>query len=429
MHNYYTNLVWKIDAVLLAASLALTVVIIFNAAIREYLWKRRSRALLNIKEHVYELVLSGEEINKEECAKIISVSTPQQFLDVATNRNRELIFFNDSEQELFKKHFLSAQNISRLKKIAKNPGNKWHRIEAIMSLGYANVTNAADIFKKTIFSKDEDIAYFSMMALGQFKNAESARALIELCKKNPLWRHKLFSILESFPPDVIDEIMKLMKDKDASVRLWAMKLASKFNVKGHFVEIKKLVDDKSPEVRAALYECLGKSGTKAYEDILVAALEDDSWLVRASAARGLSSLLNGKCMPLIMKLANDGSLYVIDAIKDIMISYPEEAMPYMEKFLEGGNPMAQKISLEALERSGYIIKILTALASKEEGGSEKSERLIRAIIKKGGHNIGIEASIEMLDAPLRSRAISEIKKIDAGLAEHLDKKIKGEISE
>ena len=282
MHNYHTQLIWAIDAALLAASAMLAAVIILGAVIGEYLWKRRTRALLNIKENVYEMILAGQKAAKAEFSTFMALTSPQQFLDVTTNRNRELIFFNDSEQQMFKKYFVSPKNIGRLEKLAVRSRNKWQRIEAILALGHGGSSGAVGIMKKTLFSKDEDIAYFSMSALGQLKTMEAAEPLIELFGKSPLWRYKLVSILESFPEEVADEAVKLTYGKDPSLRIWAVKLASKFKAGHRADRILELMSDGSPEVRAAACEYLGRSGAKKAEGALIKALKDDSWLVRSS---------------------------------------------------------------------------------------------------------------------------------------------------
>ncbi len=428
MYNYHADIVWKIDAILLAGCLALAALIIINMIIREYLWKRRSRALLGIKENVYEMILSGKGAGREGSIRLLSSSTPQQFLDVSTNRNRELIFFNDSEQEMFKKYYLSPQNLSRLKKIAAGEGDKWRRIEAIMALGYAGAADAVSILKKGLFSKNEDISYFSMISLGQLKSIEASRPLIEFFKKNPLWRYKLVAILENFPAETIEAIIMLTRDKDPSVRSWAVKLMSKFDLTGHINEMKAMIKDNSPDVRAAVCECLGRSGLKSAEDILIIALKDDSWLVRASAAKALSGLLGKKCVPAVAKLATDGSLSVINTVKDIFVSYIDEAIVYVQKFLESGDGMAQQISVEILERSNYIKKILEMLISPDEQDKRRAEHLISGMLKAGAHT-GLEGAVELFDERSRVAIIAGMEKIDPGFAEYIDRKMKGDINE
>jgi hypothetical protein len=85
------------------------------------MWNRRKKALLNIKKDVYELTLSGQVISGKVCMPFVTELTPQQFLDVTTNRNREAIFFNESEQKVFKSCFMTSEKILKWKRPQRDP--------------------------------------------------------------------------------------------------------------------------------------------------------------------------------------------------------------------------------------------------------------------------------------------------------------------
>ena len=114
-HNYHTDLVIKIDILLLLASILLTITIILYSAAREYRDRQRRRALLNIKKHVYEMALSG---HKDLCVPAAAGASAQQFLDVATNRIRDSVFFNSLEQEIFKHCYVTPEKIAEFERAA-----------------------------------------------------------------------------------------------------------------------------------------------------------------------------------------------------------------------------------------------------------------------------------------------------------------------
>lgn len=418
MHNYHADIIWIIDGFLFYASIAIALAILISAASRRFTWHRRTRSLLKIKEHVYEIVLTGKEEHENEFRKLLSSTTPGQFLDITTNRNRELVFFNDTEREIFKKYFLSQKNIERLKKLALRAWDKWLRIEAVMSLGYAGVSDSVGILKKNLLGKDEDVTYFSMIALGQIKTAASGEALIELLKKNTVIRYKLVSILENFPVEILDEVVKLIRDKDHSIRLWAVVIISKFKAERYIDKVEALLGDPSPEVRAAVCECLGKSMKEERAKALKKMLKDDSWLVRASAVKAIDGILGGRSVPIIEPLINDGSISVVSSVKDVMSAHIEEAMPYINKYLTGGDAMAKKMSLEAIEESQYLNKIFTIILSGKEPDLNKAIDLLSGMVASGGYMV-IEWAFRNFDDEAQTKIIDHIRKTRPELADNV----------
>ena len=420
MYNYHPDIIWKIDAVLLALSLFIVILILLSEAISRNVWNKRSKALLNIKEHVYEMVLAGKTFDKKEFTKLLSTISPQQFIDITTNRNRELIFFNSAEQELFKKYFISDKNILRLKKLAEKGRDKWLRIEAIMSLGYAGVSDSINIMKKALLGKDEDLSYFSMVALGQIKTIESAKALLEFVKINKDIRYKLISILENFPVIVSDEAVKLTHDSDPSVRSWAVLMLSKFKKEQHINRIKELADDESSEVRASVCEYLGRSGKRDAAGVLEKLLKDDVWTVREAAVLALSELIGKESVPILVPLMGDGSISVIASVKNVFADHIEESLPYITKLLESSDEMAKKMALEALEESGYMSKLLNMILKGADSEVKKAIELLRGIIRSGGYVV-IEWSLRTFSDKIQSEILQKIQILDPDLAANVAK--------
>ena len=354
-HNYHTDLVIKIDFVLLLASILLTIIIILYSAAREYRDRRRRRGLLNIKKNVYEMALSGRE---DLCIPAASGASAQQFLDVATNRLREVVFFNSEEQEIFKHCFITPERIAEFERIAKVSGNKWRRIEAILALGYTHAESAVDSLEETLHSKDDDMSYFSVIALGQIRTAKSAKALLEVAKMSSFARYKIAAVLEGFPAQTAEEIIALKTDADPALRVWALNLLSKFRPARFRGEIEDMTGDASADVRAAACYCLGELGGHESKKALLKCLSDDFWLVRANAVMALSKVMGADCLPEIVNLINDGSLSVIESVKNVMALHIEKSLPYVEKIFRGEDGLAKKVATEALEQAGYDPKTL-----------------------------------------------------------------------
>ena len=348
-HNYHTDLVIKIDIFLLLSSILLTIIIILYSAAREYRDRRRRRALLDIKRHTYELVLSESNV----CLPVATDASLQQFLDVQTNRIRDGAFFNSTEQEAFAHCYVTPEKITQLEVMARRHHNKWRRIEAILALGYAQAQSALNVLKQTISSRDADISYFTIIALGRIKTVGSAKILLGSLKKNFQPQHAIASVLTGFPADIADDILKLAENRSPSIRAWALDLLAEFRPEQYRKEIEAFASDASADVRASACYCLGKMGGSKSKEILLRCLGDDSWIVRGDAVIALSDALGRGSITHIIGLINDASISVIESVKEAIRRHAESALPYVEKIFKGEDEFAKKIAREALDSAGY----------------------------------------------------------------------------
>lgn len=349
MFDYFPRIAWLTDAVLFTAIISIILYIFFYVTFKEYLWEKRRRGLLNIKNNVYEMVLSGKRPSESVCRPFAVEATLRQFLDIETNRNMTAAFFNDSERQLFKECFITPEQIKKIEKISARSISKWRRIEAMLSLGYMQAESAIGVFKRSLLSNDKDIAYYSMMALGQIKTVKSAAALLNLLEKHPSNGYKIASILEGFPGTIADDVFKLTYSRNVLVRFWAATILSKFASEKHINRIEKLTHDTSAEVRAAACDCLGCIGNHAARQALLKCLKDDNWLVKRHAIFALEHIMGDASVPEVIGLINDASWSVVGAVKDVMTHHIKASLPYIEKFISGEDFIPKKYSIMAVK--------------------------------------------------------------------------------
>lgn len=347
MINYHTDLVIRTDFVLLAAYIIFAIALVLYVILREYASKRHTRKLLEIKANLTRIFLSGERT--DEAVRFASKLTPEEFVDVLTNRRKYTVFFNELEQQLLKELYIAAGKIKELKALFKRSFGKWRKIELIMALGYTQADEALNILEESLYSKDEDISYFSALAIGQISTMHSVTILMRFLKKRPAMRRKTASILESLSPDITSEAIKYADDKDPEVRTWAVRLLSKSVSKDYIKKVEKLTRDVSPEVRASACASLAKLDDKDSKEMLLKCLKDDAWFVRMHAVRALSKIFGKDAIREIMGSLNDGSLLVIDSVKKAMAANIEAAMPHIRTVLEGDDELAKKICREAVD--------------------------------------------------------------------------------
>lgn len=349
MFDYFSGIAWLADASLLIAIILTLAGILFYTSFKEYLWQKRRAGLLNIKNNIYETVLSGKQPSAPVCLPLAHEATSQQFLDIETNRNMNAAFFNDSERQFFKSCFMTPERIKKIENIAGHSISKWRRIEALLSLGYMQADSAIGIFKRSILSKDEDIAYYTMVALGQVKTASSASVLLDYLERSPSRGYNIASILEGFPETIADDAIKLTYSRNALVRFWGATILSRSASERHTNKIEKLTHDTSADVRAAACDCLGRVGGNGARQMLLKCLKDENWLVKRHAIFALEHVMADAPVPEVLDLINDPSWSVVDAVKDVMIRRIKSYLPYIEKFIESRDYIPRKYSIMALK--------------------------------------------------------------------------------
>lgn len=422
MHNYYTDQVIIIDIILFALSVFLSLLIILYIFLRNRAEKKYRHRLWEIKKNVYALAVSGAKLSGKTYPPFASNVMPRDLLDVEMNRARDSVFFNAAEQEIFRECFAMPDKIKRVESAALRGRDKWQRIEAILCLGYLGDKSALNIFKKTVFDKDEDVSYFTLMALGQVKTVDSARVLVDFFKKKRTARYKVVSVLEKFPSEITEEVMPLAKEKDPDVRFWALKLLARLGCRRRIKDIEKLTRDPVDKVRAAACECLGESGEKESASYIESCLADDSWLVRASAVKALSDLLKGASIERVMPLINDASLSVIKSVKNAMVANMESALPYLKNILQGQDELAKKVSIETLGISGYMGRLLRDLLGSDDARKKESRAVLEGIVHSHIHD-GLVGAISTFQSSERQKILDEIRGIDETLAAEIKSKI------
>ena len=422
MNLSYINLIWFADKILIYLVGFAGLFTVSYSLVREYAWKKDSQALLNIKRNIYELALAGKKPDKRLFSLIASAVTSRQFLDVTTNRNREVVFFNESEQTIIKDYFASSQKLARIERTALFSFSKWRRIEAILILGYTQARSCVSILKKTIVNKDPDIVYFSIIALGRIKSTQSAEVLLDFAKEHSLYRYRIFSLLESFPSEIAGQVIRLAGSSDAKVRSWAVKLLCRLRVLKYCGQIEEFVKDSSAQVRASACDCLGEFGEKKSSSVLANCLSDNSWMVRVSAVKALFKVAGKDSLPKIMERINDGSLSVIESVKEVIIANIDICSVYLEKFLSGGDEMARRVSVEALETSGYIVKLFRGLLDGKNQVESISVRLIKGLIFSQAYT-GLIGTLQSFNEHEQKEILRVIRGIDQPAAVILEESI------
>lgn len=426
MENYLAELVLVIDYTLFLIALSLSFLGIIHIVIKESIEKRRQAGLKKIILNLQRLTVNGKELITDGCVSLMRKATHAEVLGIAKYGKEKIL------PEMFSQKFGEcidiSGKISQIEQLAERPKNKWRRIEAIITLGYLNPPNALSILKRTLLDRDEDVAYFSMLGLGRIKSAGSAHALLEAIKMRIFSGYKIASVLETFPPNVVEQLIQATQDPDPVLRFWAIKLLLRFKARQYADEISALTKDKLPDIRAAACECLGEIGQESVRAAAKACLHDSEWYVKIHAIRSLEKIFGPDSIPDLANFIKDANWLIQETVKKIMMKHIEQALPYLKKLLHDDDQNVKNSCLEILDGSGYTNRILQDIISENSGARDNALQLLKAMLSAGAH-FGLERFLSEYPPDTYAKILNVIAAIDKEKAEHIDKKIKGEIVE
>jgi len=417
--NYHADIVWEIDKYLLILCVTLAISVVLYAAVKEFWDGRKARKLERVGKNLHHLVFSRLEKRSPGDLTGVGKVTPLEFLELLKNEKK--IVSNEAAEKL-KRYFTEAVDFSKTVKIAKKSRNKWRRIEALISLGYVGGAEVMDVIRNSLRDKDEDVAYFSMLALGKIKTQESARILLAATRDRIFDGNRIISILEDFPPFVIDEAAKALGHPDPLIRFWAVKLLTHFRPQHLSENIQKLIGDESSQVRAAVCECLGKIGARESAEAVGQCLHDPVWFVRRRAIKALSRLVGAECIPEIVGFLADENMMIRDGVKKAMAHDILASLPYIARGFQEGQLSLKKDYAEVVETSGYLTVLFSDLLYGEAPAKDKARSLLKGVLSSGAH-VGIEGLLSGFEKESRAAILLEIAKIDENLAKHIHQKI------
>jgi HEAT repeat protein len=408
-----TSILWNADKILMISAFFLSVFTMFYYFMKETLNRRRNIALLNVKKNVHALA----EVSRQASCGTVHVKKISQFLDI--EMNREAILFSSEERGFIKDYFVQTGNIDRLIKTAGGSLDKWRRIEAILSLGYAGSELALPVLQKGLEDKDDDISYFSLSSLAMIPTKASAKVIIGTLNIYPSMAQSIASVLEKFPPEINDEIIVLAESDTVKIRYWALRLISVRNIKEGFQIAFKLLYDPSPDVRAAACECVGRIGDNSAKDALLDRLEDSAWFVRMAAVRSLARILKSDSLQYVVPCLSDPAFLVKESVKSTIIGNIDAAIPYIAKILDSDDTLSKQQVIEAVEASGYLKRILDEVAygagQERQGALSLLDKMLKASVR-----FGVGSASEKYPRTARKKLLDAIHDIDKDLARRIE---------
>jgi HEAT repeat protein len=251
---------------------------------------------------------------------------------------------------------------------------KWRRIVALRELARIRHPACRTLLPAALTDTDDDVVGAAVRSLGDVDDGWAAGLLLGALRDGSHPRSRVASQLEHFAPRLLDELVELLDDEDAPVRYWAATLLARYEAApvGHLVE---RVGDTDPNVRAVCIETLGVLKAKAARPRVVAALNDEEWIVRLHACRALGRMGIKADAAKMTRLLGDTEWWVRSAAKDALRALAPRSLPAVRAALDDPDEFARNGAAEILQDVGLVDELM-------ESGADPA--LLERILRAGG---------------------------------------------
>ena len=404
-----------LDTLLIAGIVFLYVCLLAYVFLKEYSESRYLRRTEQIKRRLWDLFMESPKGLLKTCPVLVKAFDLHQIFDIA--RYEDERYSQDFGRQI-RECMMSSLDMKMIERLAARSRDKWERIEAVIILGYLNTPQGVRILTADLKHKDEDVVYFSILALSHNKTPQVAGLLLKLIAKGTASGQKIVSLLEDFPSSVAVPACAELKNPDAPVRYWSLKLLTRLKFAGAATGAAELTKDSSADVRAAACECLGVLGAKDARGVLLDRLKDDLWFVRMFSVRALGAIFGSEALGLVAELIFDPSWPVKESVEKLMAQHIEKAMPHLERCLVSGDDMTRASCVTAFVDAEYIPKIFDDILSGSSHASQQSRRLLEELIHSHFY-FGLKKALDKLEPGPREDILKVVESIDEALAKKI----------
>lgn len=243
---------------------------------------------------------------------------------------------------------------------------RWSRIEALRLIAETSTplrVAERQALADALADRNEDVRLGALAAVSARADELAAKLLVTALVEWRTGRARVATELQRQPREHVGPLLEeLLGDGPPDVKFWALQVIGRSGSSLSWTAITELLDDPSPNVRAALAEGL----PVFYRRPAIALrrlLADDEWYVRVHAARALGEAGVTRAAPAVAELLRDPSWWVRDAAEKALVALGKAGVREALRLLDDGDPFARDSAAEVLQESGYLDRCVVAAAS------------------------------------------------------------------
>lgn len=258
---------------------------------------------------------------------------------------------------------------------------------------------------RNVKDEDEDVRGAALRALGRIRDESSIPFLIQALGFPETWLPpRIGEILVNIGKACILPLIKDLKNIESeNRRVWAAEILGWLDAKEAVLPLVESLSDISPEVRSKAAGSLGRlKDNRALGRLLELLVAEPVPFVRVRVAQALGSIGDPSVVDHLINILKDPEWWVRVRTVEALEYLGDKAVPALLIALEDDDPEVQRRSAMALERIGYIDKVL------EEYGKEKFRPDLRKILfraAKAGIIESIRNKMSSADLPLKKNIV------------------------
>lgn len=351
-------------------------------------------------------LLSGENItSSDEIIKRLNTIGDDILIEVLLEK-AETIFKKPASHFI---HFYDATGITgRYLDILKNSKSWKKRAFAAKKLGQIGSAKSVPLLLsviRDIKDEDEGVRGTALRALGRIRDKRAIPFLIEALGYPETWLPpRIGEILLSIGEESVDYLIKELKNyQSENRRQWAAEILGYLKAKTATMQLIGALFDISPEVRAKAAGALGQmQDDRAVVKLTELLISDPVPFVRVRVSKALGSIGHPAVIDYLINILKDPEWWVRVRAVESLEQLGEKAVPGLLIALEDDDPEVRKRSAMALDRIGYVEKII-----KEYGkGAYKADlRKILFLVARAGVIQSISEALVTSEGDLKKRMV------------------------
>ena len=247
-------------------------------------------------------------------------------------------------------------------------------------------------------SEDKQVKSVASLALRRIRDPRAIQPLVKaLGRDDAAISQPIADVLEGFGPHAVPALLDVLRSSDSDgQRYWAARILGASTDTQTAVPLIAALRDRNEKVRAEAARSLGRlKARQAIHPLTETLLRDPRAPVREEAARALGEIGDERALEALKQALGELPYEVRAGALAAMERMGDEAVPLFIQALDEDDERTRTHAATALERNGYVTRLIERLAEDPGKTSGPSFRLLLKVARTGV----VESLIQALSHP------------------------------
>ncbi len=261
------------------------------------------------------------------------------------------------------------------------------RIKSSYLLGLLGLKEHAQLLLPLLYDHNVRVVSSAIVALGELREESTVRELVSIfpfCREVHAWL--ISAILPFFGPDIYKYIKSLLKPDFLPPRrlVLIIKVISNLQIRESIKDLEPIFEKSQDlDVKISALIAIGKINDLLSVKIVLKALEDPNWQVRAVAANIIGDMALKGAVYRLIPLLNDKNWFVRKNAANAVVKMGKLGVHTLLNYLNQNDRFARDIIVQALEENGVVDRAVNDILSGNERAKSDGEFIIKMILAHG----------------------------------------------